>query len=321
VLRKRLEARDENSLCVARKGQRLSFNAWADIFLENYSKPPMRTENTHVANVTALKNLCLVFGNQKLSEIDADQIENYLRRRLTQRKKVRRVSGIVELGLIKPSTAHQESRVLRRILNVAVKKKLCPANPCAAVEFPVKVKGMFRPHYMTRSEQQSIEFHAPRYLRNVIRIITETGLRVYSELAGMRKEQVDLANVMLFIPDSKTPNGVAEVPLTEAAVEAFQSQIQEAGSNLPFMVWLLDILADGARACDRVVRDTTLRMKVTPGRDCAYCMKSSSTRMRAGRPAIRSCALTDIMRRRCAPSSYKTSNSRFRSAAYASVLK
>src|SRR5712664_4081468 len=42
-------------------------------------------------------------------------------------------------------------------------------------------------------------------------------------------------------------------------------------------------------------------MKVTPGCDCAYCMKSSSTRMRAGRPAIRSCALTDIMRRRCSP--------------------
>jgi hypothetical protein len=30
--------------------------------------------------------------------------------------------------------------VLRRIFSVAVKKKLCPINPCSAVEFPVRVQ-------------------------------------------------------------------------------------------------------------------------------------------------------------------------------------
>ena len=105
-------------------------------------------------------------------------------------------------------------------------RSCCPANPCAGVEFPVRVKGLFRPHYMTWSEQQMIEFHAPDYLRNVIRIITETGLRVYKELAPMRKEHVDLENAIVWIPDSKTPNGVAEVPLTEIAVEAFRGQMR-----------------------------------------------------------------------------------------------
>ena len=55
-----------------------------------------------------------------------------------------------------------------------------------------------------------IEFHAPDYFRNVIRIITETGLRVYKELAPMKKDQVDLENAFVWIPDSKTPNGVAK---------------------------------------------------------------------------------------------------------------
>jgi integrase len=86
-------------------------------------------------------------------------------------------------------------------------------NPCSAVEFPVRVKGLFRPHYVTWSEQIKIETHAPEYLKNVIRIITETGLRVYKELASMRKEQIDLSNKVVFIADSKTPTGVAEVPL------------------------------------------------------------------------------------------------------------
>ena len=56
------------------------------------------------------------------------------------------------------------------------------------------MKGLFRPHYVSWSEQQTIESHAPQYLRNVVRIITETGLRIYKELIPMRKDQVDLQN-------------------------------------------------------------------------------------------------------------------------------
>jgi integrase len=117
------------------------------------------------------------------------------------------------------------------MLNVGVRKKVLAFNPCAGVEFPVKVKGLFRPHYMSWSEQQRIESHAPRHLRNVIRIITETGLRVYKELTIMKKDQVDLENAVVRISDSKTPNGVAEVPLTELAVAAFRDQIEFAGSG------------------------------------------------------------------------------------------
>jgi integrase len=57
---------------------------------------------------------------------------------------------------------------------------------------------------------------------------------VYKELAAMRKDQVDLTNKVLFITDSKTPTGVAEVPLTDIAVEAFRNQIDLAG----FGPWL-----------------------------------------------------------------------------------
>jgi len=51
-------------------------------------------------------------------------------------------------------------------------------------------------------------------VRNIVRIITETGLRIYKELMAMRKEQLDFDHAVVWIPDSKTPNGVAEVPLT-----------------------------------------------------------------------------------------------------------
>ena len=38
----------------------------------------------------------------------------------------------------------------------------------------------------------------------------------------MRKDQVDIANATVWIPDSKTENGVAEVPSTPIAVDAFR---------------------------------------------------------------------------------------------------
>jgi integrase len=50
----------------------------------------------------------------------------------------------------------------------------------------------------------------------------------------MKKEQLDLESRTVWIPDSKTPNGVAEVPLTEIAIAAFRSQLAISGQALPF---------------------------------------------------------------------------------------
>jgi integrase len=228
-LRERLQARDDKILEIVRKGEQLQFSTWVDYFLENYSQPPIRAEKTHQANMRAGKHLKQAFGMNKVGDISADDIEFYLRRRLQDRVRIKTRGGVRQYGRLKPTTVHQELRVLRRILNVAVRKKLLPSNPCGGVQFPVAVKGLFRPHYMSWSEQQRIEFSAPEYLRNVIRIVTETGLRIYKELIPMKKDQVDLENRTVWIPDSKTANGVAEIPLTEIAVEAFRNQLAIAG--------------------------------------------------------------------------------------------
>ena len=228
-LHERLHARDNRTLEVVRKGEQLTSQDWSDSFMENYSTPPIRAPKTHEANERAMKHLRATFGSWRLVDVTADDIEQYLRSRLKKHARVKTKDGFRELGILKATTVHQEFRVLRRVLNVAVRKKFLPANPCAGVEFPVSIRGLFRPHYVTWSEQQMIEFHALEHLRNVVRIITETGLRVYKELMSMKKDQVDLDNAVVWIPDSKTPNGVAEVPLTPLAVQAFQDQLRIAG--------------------------------------------------------------------------------------------
>ena len=45
----------------------------------------------------------------------------------------------------------------------------------------------------------------------------------------MKKEHLDLENGTVWIPDSKTINGVAEVPLTDIAIEAFRRQLAISG--------------------------------------------------------------------------------------------
>jgi integrase len=278
-LRERLQARDDNVLEIVRKGEQLSFTQWAELFLENYSKPPLRTPKTHEMHTRGVMHLAKAFGGQKLSDLSSDAIEGYLRHRLRQRVKRRTRAGIVERGVLKPSTVHQELRVLRRILNIAVRKRLLPSNPCWGVEFPVTVKGLFRPHYVSWSEQQRIEAAAPSYLRNVVRIITETGLRIYKELAPMKKDQVDLQNKVVWIPDSKTPNGVADVPLTDLAVEALREQLVLAG-NSPYL--FPSDNETGHQATFKTVWRLTLRRAKVPYFRIYDLRSTYATRLSAG---------------------------------------
>jgi integrase len=92
---------------------------------------------------------------------------------------------------------------------------------------------------------------------NIVRIITETGLRIYKELTPMRKDQVDLHNAVVWIPDSKTPNGIAEVPLTPLAIEAFKSQMAISGEG-PFL-FPSNRNPSGHQTALKTVRRKTLR--------------------------------------------------------------
>jgi integrase len=105
-------------------------------------------------------------------------------------------------------------------------------NPCQGVEFPVRLAGTTRkPHYLAASEQERAELSAPAYLRNLMVIMVEMGLRPYRELLPMRNEQIDLENRLVHLPDSKTPNGIADMPMTEAAAKAFERQIKDSADS------------------------------------------------------------------------------------------
>ena len=280
TLRERLAARDNNTLGHLRRGEDISFRQWSDYFLEHFSKPPSRAEKTHLSYMRVAKHLNKGFGEIRLADVSAEVIEGYIRNRLKQRVKIATTGGEVAKEVVKSSTVHQEYRVLRRMLNVAVRKKLLVTNPCAGVEFPVRLKGSFRPHYMSWSEQNAIEQQAPAYLRNLIRIISETGLRVYKELAPMKKEDIDLQNGIAWIADSKTDSGIGEVPLTELAVEAFRSQIVLSGPG-PYL-FPNHQNPSGYQASFKKVWATTLRNAGVPYFRLYDLRSTYATRLSAG---------------------------------------
>jgi hypothetical protein len=57
--------------------KQLTFNQWADWFLQRRSQPPFRSAGNHQQNVNALKFLRPVFGELALSEITAERVEDY----------------------------------------------------------------------------------------------------------------------------------------------------------------------------------------------------------------------------------------------------
>jgi integrase len=133
---------------------------------------------------------------------------------------------------------------------------------------------------VTWSEQQKIESHGPQQLRNIVRIITETGLRIYKELTPMRKDQVDLQNATVWVPDSKTPTGIAEVPLTALAIEAFQSQMAISGLG-PFL-FPSDRNPSGHQVELKTVWQKTLRRAKIPYFRIYDLRSTYATRLSAG---------------------------------------
>lgn len=112
-LRERLQARDDNILEALRKGETLGYGQWADYFLENYSKPPVRAEKTHATNNRCVKHLKSAFGTSRLVDITADAIEQYLRDRLRQRVRIKAGQPVIWSGIpgnrrraIPPSLRH-----------------------------------------------------------------------------------------------------------------------------------------------------------------------------------------------------------------------
>jgi integrase len=198
-------------------------------FFWELPQAPIRAAKTHDANMRAIGHLQQAFGKRRLADLTAEEIEQYLRRRLKQHARVkdwfrfqRGPSVEANHGASGVSGASADTHC-RRAEEIASGQSLSRCRVPRLGQRSV-------PSALRRVVGATIDrIPCPWYFRKVVRIITETVLRVYKELAPMKKDQVDLENAFVWIPDSKTTNGVADVPLTELALTAFRDQMKLAG--------------------------------------------------------------------------------------------
>ena len=106
------------------------------------------------------------------------------------------------------------------------------------------------------------------------------GVASLKELAPMKKDQVDLQNAVVWIPDSKTPNGVAEVPLTPLASKPFVARWPSRGES-PYL-FPSDQNRIGHQTTFKTVWHKTLRRAKIPYFRIYDLRSTYATRLSAG---------------------------------------
>ena len=171
------------------------FEEWAQRFLESVQHPGTKERYSY-----SIDSLSMHFKGARLSQITPDLIEEFKRARLA--------SGV------RAATVNRDLAALRRMLRLAQRQRLIGQNPFAEVEFLEERKQRRQPHILTFREQELLLAVAPPHLRALIVLITETGLRVGCEALPLKWEEVDFADAVIHVRESKTLAGRRIVPLS-----------------------------------------------------------------------------------------------------------
>jgi len=102
----------------------------------------------------------------RMSDISAAAIDEFKAVRLAEK--------------VEPATINHNVRVLRRILYLAERKRLLARTPFIEVDFLKQRRPRF-PHIVTFEEEERIVSAAPSFLRALIVLILETGLRSHRD--------------------------------------------------------------------------------------------------------------------------------------------
>jgi len=131
------------------------------------------------------KRILSEFGHLDCQDVRSELIEDY---------KIKR------LDLAKPATVNRELAIIKRIMNLATRWGYTERNPASEVQY---CKGVAkRTRWLTESEEQSLLTFSPEWLRNIIIVAINTGLR-RGELLNLTWEDINLNDAYIFVKMSK----------------------------------------------------------------------------------------------------------------------
>jgi integrase len=171
------------------------FEEWNDQFVKSVSHP-----NTRRRYETSGVSLKAHFGKARISRITPEGIEEYKTERLK--------------GGVGPATVNRDLTVLRLMLKRAERQRLIARNPVRDVDFLDERKVRRQACILTVEGEARLLAVAKGYLRPLVLLLVDTGLRVGKEALPLKWEDLDFLNDVVHVRDSKTPAGKRSIPLT-----------------------------------------------------------------------------------------------------------
>jgi len=202
-------AKEENLGVHANK--KVLFSSFAETYLafSEVNKSP----RSYRRDVTSLRvNLVPYFGEGYLSDVTAHAVEIYKTERLEN---------------VTPATVNRELACLRHLLNKAVEWGYLNVNPAGRVKLLKEPPGRMR--YLETGEIRALLKECPQYLRNIVVIALNAGLRK-SEIFNLKWDDVDLEAKTIIVRNSKN-NEHRIIPIN-ANVYAILRSIRRRGEYI-----------------------------------------------------------------------------------------
>lgn len=136
---------------------------------------------------------------------------------------------------VQAPTVNHDLRVLRRMLRLAERKQLIPRNSSVDIEF-LKQQAPQPPHIVTFGEEENLIAAAVPYLRVLIILVLDSGLRCHKEALCLRWDAIDFMNNVITVLESKTPSGRRKIPLSARCKTELLSWRKQLGADYsPFV--------------------------------------------------------------------------------------
>ncbi len=195
-------------------------------FSEAALKP--RTKDTYRSNDRACR---ATFGSLRLSEIGRKTLADHI--------SLRKRAGVTD------ATIRRDLAFLSSMFSMAVRWDWIDINPVTAVGKRSLKEARPRTRFLTRAEFERLRASAPPYLRPILTLAVETGMR-REELLGLTVKSIDLERREIHLDKTKT-NAPRRVPLTDTAMVTVETLLN--ARNRPSSPYLL-CKADGSRYVD-----------------------------------------------------------------------
>ncbi len=181
-----------------KKQEKMTFKAFAEIYIESYAKKKRSWETT---DVHYLKRLMPYFGDKYLSEITPLMVERY---QIERRKQKSYKGTLMSVALV-----NRELACLKCMFSLAVKEDYVSGNPVKKVK--LEKENNMRVRFLEKDELEKLYDCSDEKFRPALMLAVNTGMR-YSEMQYLKWENVDFQRGMITLRDTK--NGeTRQVPM------------------------------------------------------------------------------------------------------------